>query len=96
MKRVVNRSLRNLQNNILAGILTIGPLFVTWLIFSFLLGTLAQAGLPFVRLLAAFFPEDWLSTPWLQSTLAILLTLVVLYVVGRVTSLVGAPGIQPL
>jgi uncharacterized membrane protein len=83
-----NRVLRSVQNQILAGILTIGPLFVTWLIFSFLFRTLAEAGLPIVRLLAAIFPEAWLGQPWLQSLMAILLTLVILYIVGRVTSLV--------
>ena len=88
MKRVVARSLRSLQSNILAGIITIGPLFVTYLIFSFLLGTLAKAGLPVVQLLTGLFPEAWISEPWLQSVLAVLLTLVVLYVVGRLTSLV--------
>ena len=88
MKPVVARALRSLQSSILAGILTIGPLFVTYLIFSFLLNTLAQAGLPAVRLFATFFPEAWLSQPWLQSVLAVVLTLVVLYVVGRLTSLV--------
>ena len=88
MKRVMARGLRGVQNNVLAGILTIGPLFVTYLIFSFLLSTLAKAGLPVVRLYAAIFPASWLSQPWLQSILAIGLTLVVLYVVGRVTSLV--------
>jgi uncharacterized membrane protein len=85
---VFARTLRSLQSNTLAGVITIGPLFVTYLIFSFLLGSLAQAGLPAVRLFAAFFPEDWLNQPWLQSVLAVVLTLVVLYVVGRVTSLV--------
>ncbi|HEV2487778.1 MAG TPA: DUF502 domain-containing protein [Terracidiphilus sp.] len=88
MKPVVARALRSLQSSILAGILTVGPLFVTYLIFSFLLNTLAQAGLPVVRLLAAFFPEAWFNEPWLQSVLAVVLTLVVLYVVGRLTSLV--------
>ena len=88
MKPVVARTLRSLQSSILAGILTVGPLFVTYLIFSFLLNTLAQAGLPAVRLFAAFFPEAWLGEPWLQSVLAVVLTLVVLYVVGRLTSLV--------
>ncbi len=77
-----------MQRNILAGIITIGPLFVTYLIFSFLLGELAKAGLPAVHLLAEYFPQGWLSSPWLQPVLAIVLTLVVLYVVGRVTSLV--------
>ena len=88
MKPVLGRPLRALQRNILAGIITIGPLFVTYLIFSFLLGTLAKAGLPVVQLLAAFFPEGWLNLPWMQSVLAVLLTLAVLFVVGRVTSLV--------
>ena len=41
-----------------------------------------------VQLLAAFFPAAWLSQPWLQSLMAVVLTLAVLYVVGRVTSLV--------
>jgi uncharacterized membrane protein len=88
VKPEIARALRHLQRNILAGIITIGPLFVTYLIFSFLLETLAKAGLPIVRLFAAVFPSDWFSTPWLQSLMAIVLTLVVLYVVGRVTSLV--------
>ena len=86
MNPVLARTLRGLQRNILAGIITIGPLFVTYLIFSFLLGALAKAGLPVIKLFAAIFPENWLHQPWLQSVLAIVLTLVVLYVVGRVTS----------
>jgi uncharacterized membrane protein len=85
---VMARALRSLQRNILAGIITAGPLFITWLVFSFLLGSLAKAGRPLVYILAAFLPEDWLAQPWMQSALAVLLTLVVLYVLGRVTSLV--------
>ncbi len=84
----LSRTLGSVQRNILAGIITIGPLFVTYLIFSFLLETLAKAGLPIVHLFAVIFPFDWFDSPWLQWLLAILLTLVVLYVVGRVTSLV--------
>jgi uncharacterized membrane protein len=88
VKPVLAHTLRSLQSNILAGIITIGPLFVTYLIFSFLLGALAKAGLPVVQLFEEIFPQDWLRHPWLQSVTAIVLTLVVLYVVGRVTSLV--------
>jgi uncharacterized membrane protein len=88
VKTVFARALRGLQRYILAGVITVGPLFVTYLIFSFLLGSLAKAGLPAVQLLAVLFPEDWLRQPVLQSALAVVLTLVVLYVVGRVTSLV--------
>jgi uncharacterized membrane protein len=78
--------LRSLQRNILAGIVTIAPLFVTYLIFSFLLGILAKAGLPLIWLLSAIFPDSRFNEPWIQFVLAILLTLIVLYVVGRVTS----------
>ena len=88
VKGHVSRTLRSVQRSILAGIITVGPLFVTYLIFSFLLGELAKAGLPAVHLLAVLFPEGWSRYPWIQPVLAILLTLVVLYVVGRVTSLV--------
>jgi len=84
----MTHALRSLQSNILAGIITIGPLFVTYLIFSFLLGAMAKAGLPMVLLLETFFPVAWITAPWLQSLLAVLLTLVVLYIVGRITSLV--------
>jgi uncharacterized membrane protein len=88
VKRVTSHALRSLQSNVLAGVLTVGPLFVTWLIFSFLLETLAKAGLPLVRLFETVFPESWLRQPWMQSGLAVLLTLVLLYIVGRLTSLV--------
>jgi uncharacterized membrane protein len=79
-------TLRSLQRNILAGIVTVAPLFVTYLIFSFLLGILAKAGLPLLWLVGYLFPDAMVDRPWTQFVLAILLTLVVLYVVGRVTS----------
>jgi uncharacterized membrane protein len=88
VRPVLSRTLRSLQSNILAGILTVGPLLVTYLIFSFLFNTLAEAGLPLVKLFEADFPASWLTTPWIQSVLAIVLTLLLLYVAGRVTSLV--------
>ena len=88
MNRVIARPLRSLQRNILAGIITIGPLFVTWLVFSWVLGSLAKAGLPLVQLLEAIFPQHWMAQPVMQSAMAVVLTLVVLFVLGRVTSLV--------
>ncbi len=86
MNPVYSRALRGLQRNILAGIITIGPLIVTYLIFSFLLGLLAKVGQPVVWLLAQIFPGEWLTHPAAQFVTSILLTLVVLYFVGRVTS----------
>src|SRR5580698_10749656 len=64
--------LRSLQRNILAGIVTIAPLFVTYLIFSFLLGILAKAGLPLLWILAYVFPNSRITEPWVQFVLAAL------------------------
>jgi len=90
-----SRVIRSVQGNILAGIITIGPLFVTWLVFSFLLTTLAKAGLPLVHLFQTLFGGDWLGNPFIASVLAIILTLAVLYVVGRVTSeVIGRQAFQ--
>ena len=88
MNPVAAQVARNLQRNILAGLITIGPLFVTWLVFSWVFETLAKAGLPVVHLLGALLPAELTADPWIQSIVAIALTLGVLYVVGRVTSLV--------
>jgi uncharacterized membrane protein len=86
--RVISRPLRHLQRYILAGLITAGPLFVTWVVFRFVLEKLAEAGLPLVHVLAAVFPEEWLNRAWVQWGLAVMLTLALLYVLGRVTSLV--------
>jgi len=88
VKSVLTYPIRNMQRYILAGIITIGPLFVTYLIFSFLFGSLAKAGLPVVLFFDTIFPQEWLRQPWIQSVVAIVLTLIMLYVAGRVTSLV--------
>jgi uncharacterized membrane protein len=88
MTPVLGHPFRSLQRSILAGIITIGPLFATWLIFNFLFTALARAGMPLVKLFATVFPLGWFTSPFMQSVLAILLTLAVLYVVGRVTSVV--------
>jgi uncharacterized membrane protein len=88
LKPVLGRTLRSLQHNILAGIITIGPLAITYFIFNFLLDQLAKAGMPVILLLTTIFPENWLRNPLIQPLLAVVLTLVMLYLVGRITSLV--------
>lgn len=88
MRSVLVRPLRSLQRNILAGVITVGPLFVTWLVFSFLLDKLERAGQPLVYGVQTIFSAAWLKQPWAQSVLAVLLTLLVLYVLGKLTSLV--------
>jgi uncharacterized membrane protein len=57
-------------------------------VFSFLLEKLERAGQPLVYGLQTMFAEAWLRQPWMQSVLAVALTLLVLYVLGKLTSLV--------
>jgi len=82
VRLVLGDLLRHLQRYMFAGLITVGPLLVTWLVFRWVFETLANAGLPLVH----FFGS--IDQPWLESLFAVLLTLIVLYVVGRVTSVV--------
>jgi uncharacterized membrane protein len=78
--------LHDLRRHVLAGIITAGPLFITWLLFSFVVGVLAKVGLPFVHVLSAAFPGSILHVAWIQYTFAVIVTVVAFYLVGRVTS----------
>jgi uncharacterized membrane protein len=88
VKPVFSHLLRGLQRNVLAGLITICPLFVTWLVFSWLWTNLAKAGLPAARLLDPALPHVWLNHPAFEPALAVVLTLIMLYVVGLITSMV--------
>ena len=82
-----SRVLHSLQRNVIRGVITAGPLFITWLVFTFILGVLAGAGLPLVKLLGLLFPADsWIHDPWLQYSLAVLLMIGLFYLIGRATS----------
>lgn len=73
---------------ILTGILTIIPLWVSLMVFEFVLGALSSAGLPWLRLLAnrlradAPLLADWLTRRWVDELLAAIITLVGLYLIG--------------
>ena len=84
----IQRMLKNLQRYLLTGAVTIIPLWITWLVFTFFLGQLSAFGRPWVvalsRAIREPFPTlaQWLLEPWFQSVLAIVLTLVALYLLG--------------
>jgi uncharacterized membrane protein len=78
------------------GVLTVAPLWVTWLVFDFILRLLSRAGAPGVvalsRLVRPFSSliADGLLQPAFHFVLAVLLTLLTLYAVGWVaTRLIG-------
>lgn len=78
----------------LIGFFTAAPLWVTWLVFDFLLDILAGIGRPLLlgaaRVVAPFSGTvaGWLLDSVFQKLLAVLLTLGGLYVIGLMTSLV--------
>jgi uncharacterized membrane protein len=86
----------HLQRYLLAGVLTVIPIWITWVVFQFIFNQLSQIGLPWVRGLSrtvqTFAPTvaRWLLEPWFQYALAVLVTLIGLYVLGWVaTRVVG-------
>jgi uncharacterized membrane protein len=79
--------LHSLQRNIIRGVITAGPLFITWLVFTFILGVLANAGLPLVKVLALPFAADsWMNQRWFQYGFSVVLTIALFYLVGRAMS----------
>lgn len=76
------------------GFLTIAPLWVTWLVFQFLVGLLAGVGDPLLNTLSAIVapvaPETavWLRDGTLHQLVAVLITLALLYSIGVFTSFV--------
>lgn len=79
---------------IITGVITVIPIWVTWLIFQFAFNQLSKLGLPGVQALAKTVRDDspalaqLLLQPWFQSVLAVLVTLLGLYLLGFVTTLV--------
>jgi uncharacterized membrane protein len=69
----------HLQRYLIAGVLALAPIWVTWVVFNFLLAQLSRAGRPWVQATLAL-------PPWLESLLAVLVTLAALYLIGWATT----------
>ena len=88
------RATRHFGRYVLIGFFTVAPLWVTWLVFDFLLGILAAMGTPLLRAAARLVaPASGTMAAWLldsdfQKIVAILLTLASLYAIGVFASLV--------
>lgn len=68
----------HVQRYLIAGVLALAPVWVTWLVFNFVLTQLSRAGRPWVQALSLH--------PWAESALAVLITLVALYLLGWATT----------
>ncbi|HET7843240.1 MAG TPA: DUF502 domain-containing protein [Xanthomonadales bacterium] len=81
-----------LQRYLITGALTLLPLWLTWIVFSFVLGLLSGISAPWIAAIAAplatAFPLalGWLDAPWVQSAIAVLVTVLAIYVVGWATN----------
>ncbi len=80
------------QRYIFTGILTAIPLWITYIIFEFVLRQLTKVGLPWVEALLKPIEEQWpnlsrwLTENWFQNVLAILIMVIALYLLGWVTT----------
>ena len=84
--------MRNAQRYLLTGVLSVIPLWITWLVFKFFFVQLSSLGLPWVMAVSKTLQQhsptmaEWMVAPWFQSILAIVLTLFALYLLGWVAS----------
>lgn len=82
----------HIQRYMLTGILTIIPIWITWLVFDFFFSRLSELGRPWVKALSDFLQKtsptefNWLLAPWFQSILAIVFTLLALYILGWIAN----------
>ncbi|MCC5811527.1 MAG: DUF502 domain-containing protein [Ectothiorhodospiraceae bacterium] len=85
--KVRRRALKT-QRYLITGILTVIPLWITWWVFNFFFSQLSALGAPWVRALARLVEPsspviaDILLRPAFQASLAIVLTLAALYLLG--------------
>ncbi|GEM_PF-225712 len=87
---------------IITGIITVIPLWLTWIVFHFLFTQLSHIGTPIVQALANMFKDSspglaqWIVTldPWFLSIIAVIFTLVALYLLGWISTFVIGKSIM--
>ncbi len=82
----------NFQANLIAGLLTVTPLIVVWLVFDFFLTTLSQWGAPLAAELTAFLDDHFpvlrplLDNAGVRWVIAVIVALLALYSIGAIAS----------
>lgn len=81
------RSLR-IQRYLFTGLLTIVPIWLTWIVFRSIFSLLSQVNLPWITALVNAYPDSFghLHQEWILSLLAVVITLVLLYLIGFAAS----------
>lgn len=76
------------QRYLLTGLLTIIPLWLTWIVFKWIFALLSEVNLPWITALVNAYPDTLghLRQDWLLSLVAFVITVVLLYVIGFAAS----------
>jgi uncharacterized membrane protein len=77
-----------LQGWFLTGALTLIPLWITWIIFSFVLDQLSKLGMPLARRVSELAGPDsaWFASEAFEATLAVLITVAFILLIGWATT----------
>jgi uncharacterized membrane protein len=82
----------NFQRYIIAGLLTITPLFAVWLVFNFFLNTLSFFGQPLAVPLTEFLNQNmpavrpWIGNATVRWLMAVIVAVLALYFIGAIAS----------
>lgn len=78
----------SLQRYFISGLLTLTPIWLTWIVFKFVFGLLSDLSKPWVgpfsQRIANSFPLalGWFDDPWAQTSIALVATLITIVAVG--------------
>ena len=84
--------MRTTQRYVITGVLTIIPIWFTWLVFDFIFSHITGFWKPWVEAMSgatsAQYPmlAQWLTTAWFQTVVAVVLTILLLYLLGWLTT----------
>jgi uncharacterized membrane protein len=83
---------KTVQSNLIAGVLTVLPILIVWVVVSFLLTLLSSTGAPVASALTNFIDVEFpmmapiLANSFVQGAVAVVFVLLVLYFVGAIAS----------
>lgn len=78
----------HIRRNLISGIMTVIPLWVTWLLLDFVFTRLSRFGSPWVRAAARSIDDSYpaiaelILHPWFQNALGVVLVVLALYLLG--------------
>jgi uncharacterized membrane protein len=84
--------LAKIRRNVVAGILTFIPIWITFWVISFLVGVLVALGSPLVRACVSWMgihSPDGFFAPWFQGTISVAIVLAALYLLGEIATMVA-------